>query len=65
MRLRNLTKEALNIRVAMESTDNLYRIGEKCKMMILGGKEEVLLNFDVLAIHSGIFDYPPIKIYVN
>jgi uncharacterized protein (DUF58 family) len=65
VKLRNLTKDALNVRVAMESTDNLFRIGEKSKVVILSGKEETHLNFEVLAIHSGIFDYPPVKIYVN
>jgi hypothetical protein len=49
----------------MDSTDNLYRIGEKSKLIVLSPREATLLNFEVLAIHAGIFDFPPVKIFVN
>ena len=65
IKLHNLTNTNLAVKAVMESTENLARIGEKSKLQLLYPKEKAVLDFDVLAIHSGIFDFPPVRVFVN
>lgn len=49
----------------MESTNVLLRIGEKAKELVLGPYERSEVSFNLLSIQSGIFEFPPIRVYVD
>ena len=63
--VRNLTPQPMQVYAAMDSTDEMLRIGEKGKGAQVQPGTSVDLGFEVISIKSGIFEFPPVKAWAN
>ena len=65
VKVRNLCTDPNNIKVTMETSENVMRVGEKTKWKLLNGFEAYDFDFPVLCLKGGIFTLPNIKVFVN
>lgn len=65
VKVENLRNEPNNVYVSMDSNEQLMRIGVKGKWQLLQGFGSCEIEFNVLCMQAGIFELPPVHVFLN